>query len=302
MLIIGVDPGNRFTKATSEHNEIIFSSTVGSGRNIIFKMNDNKSKSLITINGNKYFVGSMATRESYDASLALDETRVEHENTVVLILTAVARVLKCNALWANVDLITGMPIIYYKEHRLRQRLIDKLRKQNYNIEFQGQKRVINFQSVTVFPEGAAALFSVIREEFKTNRIGIIDVGSWRSNYCVLDEMEYEDKSSGTLPLGMHQALLMLDTNKLLHEIEDMPQQNKELKEQIEKARKAKARQIADAIRGKWTSADFFALYLAGGGAGYLKEFFPNAHIISDPQMANARGLYKVGRMYADNTV
>lgn len=317
-LIIGIDPGNRYTKAVTADRSIVFPSTVGTGRDSLLRRgsgrenNDqqqgNKQQAAqditVTLNNKTYFVGHLA-RESHDASLALDETRANHEFTIILILTAVsllADLLNNKSPWLNVHAVVGMPIVHFKDRSIRQKLQDRLTCQAHEITVQGVRRVINFERVTPFPEGAAALFSVLSPEFENNRIGIIDAGSWRSNYAVLDCMEYEDKNSNTLTIGMHQALLMVSGNRLLHEVEAAADRNPDLMRELTGARTKKARQLADSVRGKWSDMDFFALYLSGGGAPALKEYFPSAIVMPDAQMANAKGLYQVEVLSSDRTV
>lgn len=293
-MLIGVDPGNHTTKACAREKHIKFPSTVGTGRECLLRRRENDSDLIVTANGKTYFVGALA-RESHDASLALDETRTDHEYTVILILTAVSLLAEKDG-WLNVTAVVGMPIIHYRDRAIRQRLVDRLTCQAHEVTVQGVRRVINFAQVIVFPEGAAALFSVMSPEFESNRIGIVDAGSWRSNYAVLDAMEYEDKNSGTLPLGMHQALLMVGENRLMHEVEAAAERDKELAAELAEARRSKARQLADSVRGKWSDMDFFALFISGGGAQAVKEYFPAAVTMPDAQMANAKGLLKVGEL------
>jgi len=311
-MIAGIDAGNRNLKAVTTDKEVICPSTVGRGRESLLTMRGDKDMSL-RYNGSLYFVGELADKESHDVSLALDETKTEHEHTVVLILAAVLMLAPPEARWITVKAVVGMPVFHYRDRALRQKLADRLMAKTHEVYFGGHNRYIQFEKVLPFPEGAAELFTILPQhpEYAAPDIlvGNIHVGAWRTSYVALEAMEYRDRLSGTLPLGMHMALQMVKTKRLLHEIEHLANKNQNIADQLTSARRSIARQIVDNLRQHWTNLeDFQDIYVCGLGASMVKMYLPQAKIFPRPfglvgrtiadapheQMATARGLYEVG--------
>ena len=115
-IIKAVDAGYGYTKA--EPGGVIFPSTVGHGRNFNLKNEKSKNNTII-INGTKYFVGDLALKESYDASIVFTENKTNHENTIVLILTAIMKSIESQNIFPDnfihINLITGLPVMHIKQ-------------------------------------------------------------------------------------------------------------------------------------------------------------------------------------------
>lgn len=314
-LVCGIDAGNRYLKAVTTNKEIVCPSMVGQGRDDLLRMNPdaNESAMILKYGDGTYFVGDLADRESENVSLALDESKVEHTNTIVLILAAVVMLAPPDVRWMDVNAVVGMPIDHFRNKETRQKLVDILTANVHNVYVGGKPRLVRFKSVMPFPEGAAELFTVLpaHPEYKCKdyTVGNIHVGAWRTSYVVLEGMEYRDRLSGTLPLGMHQALHMVKTNRMLHEIERVAVKNEELFRSLEESRDLKAKQIVDNLKAKWPHVDDFdAIYITGMGAGTVQKYLPQSRVMPKPknidgrilanapheQMATARGLYDVG--------
>lgn len=313
-MIAGIDAGNRFLKAVTTYQEVICPSTVGQGREDLLRMQNKNNEMILRYEGSAYFVGELADKESHDVSLALDETKTEHKHTIVLILAAVLMLAPADTRWITVKAVVGMPVSHYRDRETRQKLIDRLKGKVHEVEVGGKKRCVQFTHVLPFPEGAAELFTILPHypEYadKDTLIGNIHVGAWRTSYVALEAMDYVDRLSGSLPLGMHQALRMVKTKRLLHEIERLSKNNHDLAVQLNDARRSIARQISDNLRQHWTNLeDFNAIYICGLGASILQSFIPQAKVFPRParladrmviadapheQMATARGLYEVG--------
>lgn len=315
-LVAGIDAGNRNLKAVTGNKEVICPSTVGKGRTDMLRMNINPADSNLTLhyNGTTYFVGELAVKESHDVSLALDETKTEHEHTVVLILAAVLMLAPAEARWISVKAVVGMPVSHYRDNDIRTKLVDRLTCKTHEVVSGGHNRYIQFVSVLPFPEGAAELFTILPHypEYASPDvlIGNIHVGAWRTSYVALEGMDYRDRLSDSLPLGMHQALQMIKTKRLMHEIERLAKRNEQLADELTQARYNIARQIVDNLRSHWSNLeDFQAIYVCGLGAPAVQRFLPQAQVLPRPaqladrmvianapheQMATARGLYDVG--------
>lgn len=317
VLVAGIDAGNRNLKAVTHNKEVLCPSMVGQGRADLLRMGDrcvDAANMVLDYNNAIYFVGELANKESHDASLALDETKTEHDHTIVLILAAVLMLAPVDARWISVKAVIGMPVSHYRDRDIRQKLVDRLTAKTHEVKSGGHNRYIQFQEILPFPEGAAELFTILPQHPEYTGadvlVGNVHVGAWRTSYVALEGMDYRDRLSNTLPLGMHQALQMVHTKRLLHEIEHLAKKDRQIAAELSQARHLIARQIADNLRAHWTNLeDFEAIYVSGLGAAILKSYLPQAQVFPRPygladrmivadapheQMATARGLYSIG--------
>ena len=102
-------------------------------------------------------------------------------------------------------------------------------------------------------------------------VRIIDIGAKTTNYATFQDKVFIDRESGTLPVGW-------ETVKVSN-IKEM------------------AGLIAGTVSKTWSNRD--VVMLVGGMARklepYIREHFHHAFVVEDPQMANVRGYYEIGR-------
>ena len=88
MPITAIDNGYGYTK--KEPGGVLFPSAVGKGRLLTLKSTYSDLESLqLFYNDKHYFIGDLAKRESYDVSFAFQDNKINHENTLILILTVI---------------------------------------------------------------------------------------------------------------------------------------------------------------------------------------------------------------------
>lgn len=314
MPITAIDNGYGYTK--KEPGGVLFPSAVGKGRLLTLKSTYSDLESLqLFYNDKHYFIGDLAKRESYDASFAFQDNKINHENTLVLILTAILIGVEDCISYIRTSVVTGLPVNHLSQ---KQEMMNLLNNKLFKVIWKEKERTIHIDKVLIFPQGAGALFNVImdrygkitKEQYFTKKIRLIDCGFKTTDYVTLDKLKYIDRESGTINIGLSHALSMLNAeiknnkdlngeiknngNLLLHEIEN----NDNYKEKLEQCRLAIAQKIVDELYDlvpNWDNC--FAMYLAGGGAEYLKQKMNKwAIVVNNAQKANALGYVKIGQL------
>lgn len=174
-------------------------------------------------------------------------------------------------------LVTSVPIGMHNEEEKFGRISRLLG--DHTIVVNGKSRTFNIMDVKVAPETAVAFW--IKEQQGKNRF--LDLGSRTVGYAttVLDEgvTRFIDTESGTIN-GKGLEALGEDYNQ-----------------------KALADFICGRLLAVWSPNDNVSLL--GGGAldsqlvSHIREYFPKSVVLDNPQMANALGMYLLGRVAYD---
>lgn len=260
MSIVGLDIGRRYGKVFTGRDLFYLSSFVGEWRerNLSNRHSDNDLE--VEFQGEKYFVGDLAERES-DFCRSMMTEQKDHEDTLILALTALHQ--------AKVDcarVVTGLPIKNHNDDNKKR--LKKLLQGRWDITVNGEEKTIIIQSVDVAAEGGAAFWS----KPTNGLVRIIDGGSKTINYVTLKDRRYVDRESGTLDFGF-------ETNKSIND-------------------KQLIARIAGELGRKWSSDDI--IWTAGGKAKtiakYITPYFKYATPMDNAIFANAMGFYNIGRI------
>jgi len=337
---VGSDLGYGFVKAVCGRGpgeQVMFQSVVGKARprNLVTINTSTLENLHVHIEGpgidGEYFVGDLARREAFDTSLTMDEDKVMHENTVVLLATSLALLAK--GAETEVDLVTGLPVSHYVKQRvaLEQRL-----RGDYTVTFmsgplQGQQRRLVIRSARVFVQAAGAVYSEILGDdgratgkpivlddgrpvdLTDSKIGVIDVGFKTTDYVVLERMRWVDLESSSVNVGMNTIFRAVQRELNRRFNYDLPLYNVEsavasgeiesagkkydVRPITEAAMQAIAKKILDSISADWQNrAALRAVLVAGGGGaalwGYLRHW-DAMYLMPNAQMANALGYFKL---------
>lgn len=285
-MIIGVDIGRGYVKATDLNKFIIFPSFVAEYRERnLENENDNY---VITINNQSYFVGELAKTEGGVREFVKNKSE---QNLLPLILTALNLFNDC-----NFDIVVGLPISDYKIQK--EKLIDKI-KGTYKTVFKNQEKNITINSVLPFPEGAGALWGLcldtfgnfINPQFLEKRIGVIDIGYKTVDICLVNKLKYEDARSTSIPIGLHEVYMQV--YKRLSTTKDILPEDIETQEQYPEYQQL-ALKIESYINQLW-KGNIDEIYLCGGGAQMLQSYLKiNTKMLPNPIFANVVGFTKVG--------
>lgn len=331
MYDLGLDVGFGFTKATDGISTITFKSLVGEATEIQFwssMISHELVENLhVTVDGKQFFVGDMAERQSTVRYFTLDQSVLFENSLKVLALTAMG-IFRGDG--PQVNLVTGLPVGYYKQYK--ERLASVL-KGMQRITFHtrdGTKAEKSFivNRLQIMPQPFGALFNlimneqgrVVNVELARQKVGIVDVGFRTTDITISDGLRYVERGSRTADTGIAKAFSII-AKKLVERtgitvelyrlyesvikgtirIKGKEYLLKELKEQV-------FGQLAAIIAGDlerlWADDwDIDAVLLTGGGAGelasYLKPLLPGSFLVTepdnDPRMCNAKGYLKFAR-------
>ncbi|MCS1350522.1 ParM/StbA family protein [Mechercharimyces sp. CAU 1602] len=258
-MIIAVDCGRSHVKVMTEKKTFSFPSKISTWRKRNFRQELEGDIELI-YNDRCWFIGKLAEREGEFTRQAMQDTKVVDET---LLLTLAAIHLAEGA--GRIQLIMGLPIQNYNEgERVALR---KLLEGMHEVSINGEMRKFQIERVYITIEGGSAFFTSPR----MGLVRIVDVGAKTTNYATFKDKVFIDRDSGTLPIGWE---TVSESN-----VEEM------------------ANHIAGTVSKKWQAKDM--VMLIGGVASkvepHLQEHFPYAFTLDDPQMANVRGFFEVGR-------
>ncbi len=278
-MLLGVDIGYSTTKLIGQYAELKFESIVGTGRERNYVSSKDTDIEL-EYQSQRYFIGDLAKRESWDATMAFDRNKVNHMNTKLLLLAALGQTAK-----GEVWLTTGLPISDYREQR---RLLSKTLPGDYRFKLNGMEHFVTIKDTLVFPQALGALFAVSDRIKHNKRTGIIDIGFKTTDFAVLEDgLIYNDRLSRSIDTGISTAYEMTAAERNIDfmEVEDAE----------EKALQAVAVKIQDSVKRVWRDIYFDAVYLCGGGGIALQNYFPDTILLPNAQFKNAEGFYTVSK-------
>jgi plasmid segregation protein ParM len=339
---VAVDIGYGFVKAVSSNgNRILFPSVVGSGRernlgNFMRANNQDLSELHIKVDGNHYFIGEMAEKNSSDSSRIFDRERYKHNYTKILLNTAIHLVTSTDT--ERVTLFTGLPFTDFQtqSNAFRKKLNDE---DTPKIEWisgstQGIRKV-DIDYANVFPQAMSSILAaVINHEGKLmksdiitsgNQVAVIDIGYRTTDVCVVEmrgngaftplmkysdtidkgvvnlyehiKKQYQDKTGGS-DLSESKIGRILQQKFIRYKGREI-----DLSNEVEEAHRIVAHSINDKINSLWKdeSDTFDYIFVVGGGGTvfrkYLQENYEHPlQSIVDTQFANAIGYYRFGKL------
>lgn len=258
-MIVAVDCGRSYVKVVTEERSFLFPSKVSGWRRRNYRQ-DLSGDIELDYQGRRWFVGKLAEREGEFTRQAMQESKAVEE-TLILTMTA----LHLAESKGKIVLITGLPIGNYTD--LEQKAVKELLEGPHTVKLNGRERHFFVDRVFTTIEGGGAFFSAPR----MGLVRIIDIGAKTTNYATFQDKVFIDRESGTLPIGW-------ETVKVsnLKEMADL---------------------IAGTVSKTWSSQD--VVMLVGGMARklepFVQEHFCHAFAVEEPQMANVKGYYEIGR-------
>ena len=161
-LIMGIDVGYSHTKTESSLGSDIFRSTVRDG-----VIDINVKSTVIEYKGRKLTIGEKGR-------ITVNANKIEDENFVPLLLTAILRNMDEKLTEAKVNLVTGLPIAWYPKQK--DLLRDFLANKKFEVGYKGKERKIHILDCIVFPQSAGLALTNPKdfEDGKTNLV--IDIG------------------------------------------------------------------------------------------------------------------------------
>lgn len=324
---VGIDIGYGFVKATDGFRDLVFPSVVGLGQDLTYLSEltlyvAEEDNLVVELEGTRYFVGSLAIRQSEMALRSLAENRPGDVNARVLYATAMG--LLAGGEHDRFHVVTGLPPSYYLTYKED---LARVLSGTHKVTFlRGQRRVertFTVDQVRVVPQPFGTVFYLLLDnvgniagrELAHARIGIVDIGFRTSEFVVADKLEYIDRLSfsSTTALGTAYALIADELRRRyrisresyeldaavvegrirvggkVHDISDL---------RDEAFRKVASKVIAE-INSVWDKHSLDVIYVTGGGGQalfpYLKREYETAQLVEGAQAANCKGYWKLAQ-------
>ena len=332
MEILGIDIGFGFTKASNGKESLIFKSVLGEATDIQFREPvlgemAGEEDLQVEVDGKSYFVGELAERQSNVRFFTLDQTQFISQFAKTLALAAAARLV---GNFLPVNLVTGLPIGYYRDHK---ESLAKVLQGEHKVAFtdaagKRQEKTITINKVRVIPQPFGSMFNLMLNDLGEiadrrlvkEKIGIIDVGFRTCDYTIADQMRYSERGSRTTDSGIARAFNVIagklreksNVNIELYRLYSAVEKGAikirgkeyDLRELTEQVFAQLATTVANEVDRLWVDDwDIDAMVITGGGGAVLaKHLQPllNGKVLTldpaqDARLLNVLGYYKFGR-------
>ena len=217
--ILGIDIGFGFTKATNGRDTIIFKSLSGDANDIQYWADFGDSKPVdhihVTIDGKSYFIGELAEQQASAPKYTLDQERLIVDYVRILALTAAGLLIKNGTVNVPVNLVSGLPIGYFKRHHER---FPGILSGHHSVTYHypnGQtiSRAIYINKVRMLPQPLGSILNLLMDdqgrisqrELASQKIGVVDIGFRTTDFCIMDRLRHIDRGSRTIDSGISKA-------------------------------------------------------------------------------------------------
>jgi hypothetical protein len=219
--------------------------------------------------------------------------------------------------------VTGLPVNWYAD---REKVVEQLSGRHVVRRVNGRQVVRRFtvDEVLVVPQPFGSLFDailgpdgqIVDEDLAQGRLAVIDVGTYTTDYVLVDRLRYVERGSGTLATAMSKAYQLvgrsiLDTYGLelrMHQVDRAVREGRVTVFGEERTVDWLAGPVLDALAQEvlaeagtlWGDGrDLKAVLVTGGGAMALGERirrrYAHARVLPDAALANVNGFFKYGR-------
>jgi plasmid segregation protein ParM len=321
-MILSIDIGYGYTKGIGPDGlHFSFPSVIGTAEDIRFATDliRGGEERIVKYGKWRFFYGEQAVLQSRIQSTIFDRSRVHDDTYKMLFVAALVELAKFMPDTKRLKVVTGLPVDFFGD---RPEVIKS---------FEGAYRItadrvmkVAVESVFVAPQPFGSLFrellnergKIDNDDVEKGRIGIIDVGTFTTDFVVADELRYVQRLSGSIRIGwskvvnqVRQALADQYMLELMpHEV-DQAVQTGEVRVRgkpvsLEPLIKPPVTDIQTAIiaraRDLWGAAVNLDMILVSGGGGphlydTIYNVYPHARLLDNAFWANAEGLYRFGQ-------
>jgi plasmid segregation protein ParM len=321
---IGIDIGYGHTKALSSTGaSAVFPSAVGRADPQAFRLHVNGTtpcstlESMVSLDGIQYLVGDAALRHARAVMQPRDRDWLESPPYRILWHAALAHVVLPGT---APTIVTGLPVSFYQDRERLQQVVTQVL----------AERQTTAKLMRVVPQPFGSFFDtvfdpqgqLIDDKRLLAHTGIVDVGYFTTDVVEVQELEFIQKGSGSIAVGV---ATMLDTLRGLltdrvervisaHEAEQVLQtrclrvrgQEQDVQELCAVAVQDAALAISTYVRQLWGAGDQFDCVLLAGGGGplvqaALAEQWPFLQLAHAPLLANARGYVRYALHWGGRT-
>lgn len=331
MGVLGLDIGFGFTKVAMDNKHLMFKSLIGSVEEILFKSNFTLASATesihVTIDGNDYFIGEYAEKQSSVRHYTLEQDKLTTNFLKVLSLTAIGLV---NEKYVPLKVVSGLPVLYFRDYSEQYR---KILTGHHEITFhqpdgKGILRRLNISEVRMVPQPYGSMMNILlndrgkiaNRDLARQKVGVVDIGFNTTDYILIDKLHYISRGSKTINLGISDCFrqiadkirqksgLSVELYRLYNPLNSgsikLKGQTYNLDKLKEQVFKETAEVIANEVNQAWADDwDMDTIILTGGGSKEMAEHMKpllNGHIIlpepgQDTRINNVQGFMKYAR-------
>lgn len=337
MLILGVDVGFGFTKATDGETSILFKSIVGEPQSRSIDENFFSDQTMsglhLTLEDRSYFVGELAESESRVRQFTLDQAQMVTQHFKILAMAGMASIATSHVPF---NVVTGLPVGYFMEYK--ERLSEALTGEHSVTVIEGSQSnevLLNVNRVRIIPQPYGSLVdflfredgTILKRDVAGQKIGIVDIGFKTTDFTVCRGLKHSERGSRTTETGIAKAFQFI--SEALREMSGVTVEVYRLYDAVRegsiKIRGAEydltnvknevfgrlAAAVASDMERIWADDwDLDLVILTGGGGEALFEYMKplvKGELVpletrEDPRMCNVAGYVKYGRYYYDGSV
>ncbi len=331
MGVLGLDIGFGFTKVANNNKHLMFKSLIGNAEEIQFKSNfvlTSATENIhVTIDGNDYFIGEYAEKQSAVRHYTLEQDKLTTNFLKVLSLTAIGLL---NDKYIPLKVVSGLPVLYFRDYSEQYR---KILVGHHEITFHQPDgkdilRRLNISEIRMVPQPYGSLMNILlndrgkitNRDLAGQKVGVVDIGFNTTDYILIDKLHYISRGSKTINLGISDCFrqiadkirqksgLSIELYRLYNPLNNgtikLKGQSYNLDKIKEQVFKETAEVIANEVNQAWADDwDMDTIVLTGGGskelAKYLKPLLNGNIILSEPgqdtRANNVQGFMKYAR-------
>ncbi|MEJ6952078.1 ParM/StbA family protein [Natronospora cellulosivora (SeqCode)] len=167
---------------------------------------------VIELEGNKYFVGVLANRQSNIVMSTLSQNRINSIEHEVLFCTALGLI---NPTGEDINVVTGLPINEYSDE-MKENLSQRI-KGTLVFKLNDKPNLYNIRNCQVIPQPFGTIFDqlmdssgeVVSPDYADLSVGVIDIGFRTSEFTVADKLEYMDGMSSSSNIALSSAYKLI---------------------------------------------------------------------------------------------
>jgi len=320
-MIIAVDIGYGYTKGVGPDGlRSSFPSVIGTAEEIRFATDliHGEEEHAIRYGGQAFFYGGQALLQSRMQSTIFDRSRI-HDRTYKMLFVAALVEMSKAVENERIQVVTGLPVEFFGDRAEVVKSFEGV----YRIKTSSPLK-FTVDSVFVAPQPFGSLFrellnqqgKITDDAIEKGRVGIIDVGTYTTDFVVSDELRYVQRLSGSIRIGWNEVVSRVQQALGdLHRLELMPHevdralQAGEIRVRgepapLDKLVEPAVADIQTAIiaraRDLWgAGAGLDTIMVSGGGGPHLydaiHDVYPHARLLDDAFWANAEGFYRFGQ-------
>jgi len=321
-MILSIDIGYGYTKGIGPDGlHFSFPSVIGTAEDIRFATDliRGGEERPVKYGDWRFFYGEQAVLQSRVQSAIFDRSRVHDHTYKMLFVAGLVELSRLAPDAERINVTTGLPVDFFSDRPEVVKSFEGV----YRIT---AERTMEFavESVVVAPQPFGSLFrellneqgKIVNGNLERGRVGIIDVGTYTTDFVVSDELRYVQRLSGSVRIGWSKVIgLVQQALSDMYMLELMPYEV----DRAVQAREVRVRgepvsldslvepAIADIqtaiiarARDLWgAGASLDVILVSGGGGPHLydaiRDVYPHARLLDNAFWANAEGLYRFGQ-------